>query len=483
MKTTIWIAAALAVTLAGCKTEILCAAGQTLCGDHCFSTDVDAEHCGACAVRCGSHEECDAGACGCAGGATACGGACVDLVTDPAHCGSCGTVCGGSDACRADGVLGTGCAASCPGGTQPCGRACVELASDRFNCGACGTECRRGESCRAGACAADLYVACFATDDVRPVSASLRSGIPQPAGDGPIALAVEGNRVHVASSLSHSVTTFATSFRGPGYEHFLGAGDLEEVTAHDGRLYVSNSDAGTLVVMRGDTGAFVDEVVLSPRAGTNPREVAFVGDTAYVALAGKDAESGGQEIAVVDFSGPRGVVTSRIPVAALAAPGALAFPSGVVALGTKVYATTGNLKLGMFGYTDPAGPSQLAVLDTAVDPVALTTLDLGDACTNAGAVAAEGSRIWISCGGTGNVLPVDVSGGAPVVGAPVATGLWGPWKIAFCRGMGYVTDAWMGQVFRFDPTGAASPASAAVCPLVGQNPYKWAFAAGVACAP
>lgn len=482
MKTRRLVPVLLALALAGCKLEVLCAPGQTLCGDHCISIDVDAENCGGCGVRCRSHEQCDAGACTGSPGTTSCAGAWVDLVTDPGHCGGCGISCGEAEVCRADGVLGGGCTGSCPSATVSCAGACVALASDRFHCGACGVECRRGESCRGGACLPELYVACFATDDVRPVSAELRSGIPKPAGDGPVFVEVEGPRVHVSSSLSHSVTTFEASLREPGWEHLLGRGDLENLTARGDRLYVSNSDAGTLVVMRGDTGAFMDEVVLSPQGGSNPRAVAFVGDVAYVALAGRDLESGGQEIAVVDFSGARGVVRERIHVGHLVSPDALAFPAGAAAVGDKVYVSLANLKLGPWGYTDPAGPSKLAVLDTSVDPIVLTSIDLGPDCRNAGNVALDGTTLWVTCGDMmgPNVLPVDVSGPAPVVGTPIGTGLWCPWSIAFCRGMGYVTDACKGDVFRFDPTGATSNVTETVCPT---GPAGWAYTADVACAP
>ncbi len=480
----LWVVVVAASALAGCKVEVLCAQGETLCGDRCISIDVDAENCGACGVHCGSHQECAAGSCTCAPGAALCGATCADTVTDPAHCGGCGTACAAGEFCRAD-DLGTGCdSAGCPEGLAACGHACVDHATDRFHCGACGVECRRGESCRGGACMPDLYVACFATDDVRPVNASLRSGIPQPAGDGPIALAVEGPRLHVANSLSHSVTTFSADLRSRGYERILGGNDLEYVTVHGGRVYVSNSSGGTLVVMDGATGDPLDEVDLGGRAGVNPRGAAFVGDTAFVALAGETPESGGQEIALVDFSGPRGVVTSRISVAALASPGALAFPTGVVAVGTKVYVTISNLGLSPYGYgyTDAAGPSKVAVIDTA-NGNALSLVDLGSGCESAGDVAAEGSRIWISCSWWMNpgIVPVDLSGEAPAVGAPVSTlGLGGPWNIAFCRGMGYVTDSWSGTLLRFDPSGASSSATAVVCP---NGPSGWAFAADVACAP
>lgn len=496
MKTSLALAAslALALSLSGCKAEILCAAGQTLCGDRCVSTALDAANCGGCGVRCGSHEECDAGACGGAPGATSCSGTWVDLVTDPAHCGGCGAPCAAGEVCRAD-ALGTGCASACPGGTVACGGACVDHAVDRFHCGACGTECRRGESCRAGACVPDLYVACFATDDVRPMSASLRGGIPLPAGDGPVFLAVEGPRVHVSSTLSHSITTFSASLRAPGYEHLLGRGDLENVTVHRGRVYASNADAGTLVVMRGDTGEFVDEVILSPRAGSNPRAVAFVGDVAFVALGGRSPESGGHEIAVVDFSGPRGVVTDRLSVAHLAPPGAIPSPTGVVAIGTKVYVTVANLALGFFGYTDPAGPSRLAVVDAAADPLTISSVDLGADCQNAGGIAVDGTRLWIGCSWTAplpadpwfepfaRLLPVETASGTPVPGTPLSTvpaGVNGPWSIAFCRGMGYVTDGWSGSVLRFDPSGATSVEAASICP---PGPAGFAFASAVACAP
>jgi YVTN family beta-propeller protein len=475
-----FVVAILAALLTGCTEEITCAAGDSVCGKRCVSIAVDPENCGGCGIRCGSHEACEDGACVCAAGAIPCGESCVDVVTDPEHCGGCGEACAPGEFCRAD-APGAGCDTACPdpdGATlTACGHACVDLASDRFHCGACDRACGNGEGCHDGTCAPDLFVSCFATDDVRPLHASLRRGLPQRAGDGPAAVALEGARLHVASSLSHSVTTFAATLRGPGVERILGGEDFENVVAHGGRLYVANSGGGTIIVIDGATGAVVDEVDLADKAGVNPRGITFVGDLAYVALMGRDAESGGQEVAVVDFAGAAGIVTKRIPVATLVPGPGLAFPTGAASIGTTVYVTLANLKLGMFGYTDPAGPSKLAVIDTA-DGDALLALDLGEGCMNAGDVAAEGGRVWVTCGGTGNVLPVDVAGGAPVGGAPVATGLGGPWSIAFCGGMGYVTDAWGGNVFSFDPAGVATSTTVEVCP---PGPQGWTFASDVAC--
>ena len=75
------------------------------------------------------------------------------------------------------------------------------------------------------------------------------------------------------------------------------------------------------------------------------------------------------------------------------------------------------------------------------------------------------------------MLPVDLSGPAPSVGAAVPAGVTSG-GIAICNGMGYVTDQWSGDVVRFDPTGIHSSSKATVCPV---NGYAWA--ADVACAP
>jgi DNA-binding beta-propeller fold protein YncE len=382
---------------------------------------------------------------------------------------------------------------TCPQAEALCDDVCRSLATDGANCGACGAVCGDGQRCRESACepcpdgncATEVFVACFATDDVRAASRDLAAGPPHETGDGPIALALAGGRVWAANSLSHTLSSFAPDL-GDGAEIVLAGEDFEGLAARDGLLYVSNAGFGTLVVYDPAQAKVVDEVVLGELSGVNPRGVAFVGDRAYVALYGIHATSGGQEVVAVDFSGlatcaspPCGEVVRRISVRDGADGEGLPFPSQPIARGAKVYVTLANLKMGIGGYfTDPAGNGKLAVIDTAADD-AVTYVDLGAECTNPGGVAELGETLWIACVATGNLLPVDLSGETAVPGTPVPTGLV-PGKLAFCRGAGYVTDQWSGTIMRFDPAGLDAPAQAAVCPT---SEAGWAWAADIACAP
>lgn len=482
------LAAAALLLAAACTEERTCAEGETLCGDVCTTLAIDSRNCGACDAACGAYQECDAGTCTCGPGAVDCAGACADLATSPDHCGACGDACtAGSGAPRCATVGGaTACVAACPAPLVDCAGACADPASDRWNCGACGNACQRGESCREGSCRADVFVACFATDDVRPANRALRAGLPRGAGDGPIALATAAGGLYAANSLSHSLSSFSLDLRA-GAEHALGGSDFEGISEHGGRLFVSSAGPGTLVVWDPARGRAVDEVALGDLSGVNPRGVAFVGDRAYVALYGTNAQSGGQEVVAVDFSGlaacaapPCGAVVRRISMMPGADGEGLPFPSDVVAHGTKVYAALANLKLGAYGYyTDPAGDGKLAVIDAAADD-ATTFVDLGPGCTNPGGLAIAGGVLWVSCGGSGALVPVDVSGAAPAAGEPVTAGVFAPGKLAFCGGSGYVTDQWSGTVVRFDPSGLEAPASAEICPA---SDAGWAWAADVECVP
>lgn len=483
MRTHALLLAALAglATLPACggdsKKEVTCAADEVVCGGRCTSIQLDSANCGACGTSCGAFQECNAGACECGPGTVQCGGACADLSTDPDHCGACDVACGSGQVCAAQGGVAA-CAAACPPGQVACGRSCVAVASDRWSCGACGHRCDRGESCREGTCRPDLYVACFATDDVRPANAALRAGLPRAAGDGPIALAVAGDRLFAAASLSHSLVSFPLDLSAAGIETVLGGSDLEALGASGTRLYASNAGSGTVVVYDALQKKVVDEWVLGPAAGLNPRGVAFVGDRAYVALYGTSATSGGQEVVVLDAAGQ---VVNRIDLRALADDPGLPFPSRPVAVGARVYVTLSNLKLGGAGYyTDPAGNGKLAVIDTA-NGDALAVVDLGDACQNAGGLAVHDGTLWVACSSSGALVPVDVTGAAPVVGEARSTApVYGPGNVAFCGGIGYLTDQWSGSVLRFDPAGQSEPISGEICPL---SPQGWAWAADVACAP
>jgi hypothetical protein len=333
---------------------------------------------------------------------------------------------------------------------------------------------------------------------VRAVAPDLLTvGAARTAGAGPISLAVAGDRVFAANSLSHSLSALPLT-GGAGTETVLAGNDFEFLTTREGLLLVSNSGGGTVIVYDPVAGRVVDEIAVGDRPSENPRGIAFVGGRAFVALYGFDEVSGGQAIAVLDLSGlpacaaagsppPCGTLEKTIDLRA--APGAsdapgLPFPSRAVAVGSKVYFTLANMKKAGDFYIDPAGPSKLAVVDTA-NGDALSIVQL-PGCTNAGGLAAAGTTLWVACADVAapGLLPVDVAG-EPAPGAlvPLPLGSPGaPGNVAFCAGMGYVTDLWSGTVIRFDPAGAASSDALAVCPL-SPGEFGFAWAADVACAP
>ncbi len=430
-------------------------------------------------------------------------------------------------------VLLAGCGQElvCPSDQIACGDRCAALAVDPSNCGACGVACAPGEACRAGACTdcaavcgagrcvegaclADLHVACFASDEVRGAMADLQpAGPPFQADNGPISLARSGGALWVSHSLVATLLGFRPD-RPAALRITLGGSDIEVVRPFGALLTASDSGSGTLVVVDPVRAAAVDEVDLAASPGDypNPLAPAFAGTTAYVPLYGSAAVPSyreAQAVAVVDLSGsgtcsapPCGAVAKRVsledPISAGACfpgtcdPPGYPFPSRAVAVEAppgrfRVFVTLANLKSGAFGYyTDPAGNGRLAVID-ATGGDALTALDLGPSCLNPGGIAALGTTVWVACGGSGTVLPVEVSGTTPSVGAAVALpappGSFGfvPGNLAFCGGQGFVTDQYSGSIARFDPAGLAPVATAAVCPV---DPVAgWAWAADVACGP
>jgi hypothetical protein len=405
----------------------------------------------------------------------------------------------------------------CPAGESECGGRCASVLTDAAHCGACGSACGAGEACVGGSCApglcADgacdaLQVACFATNDVRSARLDLAAvGPARPAGDGPVALAVEGGTVFVANSLDHSISLLPLDRRVAPSTRVFAGDDFESVASRDGVLFVSNSGGGTVILWDPARDRVLDEFVFADRNDTNPRAIAFAGSRAFVPLYGEDEASGGQAIGVLDLSDlascvaaeggtrpPCGdvekVVDLRANTAAFDSPG-LPFPSRAAVAGGKVLVTLANLRKATEGplagfYVDPAGPGRLAVIDTAQDD-ALSIVSLG-ACRNPGAIAVNGAEAWVACGGgdAPGLLRIDLSGEAPAPEAavrPIAElGLGAPGNLAFCDGMGYVTDQWSGSVLRFDPTGVAAPATTSVCPA-SEGPFGFAWAADVACAP
>lgn len=414
----------------------------------------------------------------------------------------------------------------CPAGQTACGETCFSFQSDASNCGACGNVCKTGEVCSKGACSLcaaactstrgcvnevclpDVEVACFASGAVQALAADLTAVGPARTVDGgPISLAPLDGRTWVAHSYPSPTVRGVDLAGAVSPSVLLGGGDLEMIRAYAGAygqsgglLYVSDATSSSLVVVdpakavTDSTHAVVDEVNLQrdPTIGENPKGIAFASGKAYVALYG-DAFNGdyahGQAIAVVGLpaaacsSPPCASVLKHISLSGVtgaADTGGLPFPSGAVAVGTKVYVALANLKLANGYYGTPAGPGKLLVIDTA-NADALSVVQLSG-CTNPGAVTAPGSTVWVSCGSSNTVLPVDVSGTAPVTGTAIDSSV-GSGGIAICNGMGYVTDLWSGDVVRFDPTGAHPLLKmAGVCPVYPPT-TGFAWAADVSCAP
>jgi hypothetical protein len=122
-----------------------CAAGQTLCGDHCVDLSADSSNCGSCGQVCPTGTSCNSGVCSCAAGLLQCSSVCVDQTQDPRNCGNCGTSCQTGQLCQ----LGQ---CQCQMGLTPCNGACVDTQSSGDNCGACGNVCPAGLMCSSGTC-------------------------------------------------------------------------------------------------------------------------------------------------------------------------------------------------------------------------------------------------------------------------------------------------------------------------------------------
>jgi hypothetical protein len=433
----------------------------------------------------------------------------VDVASDPNHCGACGATCAGATVCTTDGAGVTSCQDGCALPSQTaCGRACVALATDAYHCGACGRACGTNERCEAGACLADLYLACWNSDDVREATRALEpAGLPLPVAPGPMGLAFVGDTLYVGSARSTGLETLSAIRRDPPalrvdvLRQLTGPyQDVQALVAHGGLLYMSHSSAGTLVAFQPD-GTVVDEVVLLPAgappdaANPNPQGIAFVGDEAWIALNGRN------EIVVLDVSGmpacaagaatpPCASEVARIDVQPLASAGAVAMPSAIAAAGGRVYAALWNLAPN-FSLPE-GGTGRLAAIDAgthALDPAVVSggvegLVDLGAGCLNPAGLGQLGGTLWVTCGAFafpdvvgGGVVPVDVSGAAPAAGPPIPAGPGeAPGKLAFCGGAGYVADRNSGRVFRLDPA-AGIVGGIELCPPSG----GFAYVADLAC--
>ncbi len=504
------LASVLALTLTACSKEQVCTKDLLLCGGHCTSVATDPANCGACGAACGAGESCSAGQCFCPW-ATTCGGACVDLASDPANCGACGAACAGTLLCTTSGGA-TACGASCALGQVACGRACVDLQTHRQNCGACGRTCASNERCTSGLCVADLYLACFNSDEVREATGTLQAaGIPLPVAPGPIGLAWVGDVLAVASAEGGGAETLAViRFGPPGIqrtevlETSVATPDIEYLAMHDGLLYLAHASKSTVLIVA-PNGMIVDEVPLvSPGApNANVQGIAFAGDKAYVALLARS------EVVVLDVEDavacafgakapPCVPELARIDVQPLASPTAHAMPARIAVGGGRAFVTLWNLD---DFWNPPMGSSgRLAVIDVATDTLDATVsasgdglVDLGPDCLNPADAAFHGTTLFVTCGAfdysaypvvtiTGSgIVPVDLSAAVanvlPVI--PMATDE-APGKLAFCGGAGYVGDRNSGRVFPFDAATGTIGTGVVLCPAASNG---FAYVADMACGP
>lgn len=129
----------------GCSS---CPNGLYRCDSECVDLATNPDHCGACDASCAPDAVCEQGVCSCAGrGRVVCDGACTDLGTDPNHCGSCDIRCSGP-------CSGGLCLDECPEGSVWCGDVCVDIVTDSNNCGGCGIACGPGSQCSGSLCEA-----------------------------------------------------------------------------------------------------------------------------------------------------------------------------------------------------------------------------------------------------------------------------------------------------------------------------------------
>ncbi len=496
------------LALGACKKDTTCPTDQLLCDGACVAVNTDRAHCGTCENACGDGFTCSAGACECPAPRTACGDACVDLSSDPQHCGDCAFACGPDQVCATPEGGAPGCALSCPDARPTvCGAACVSLQTDTANCGACGRTCDTGERCSAGRCVADLYLACFNTAEIREATAALApAGVPQTVPAGPLALAALGGDLYATSASWGGAEALTRIRRDPPAVRaatIWGTSltpDIEALEGRGGYLFLSHTSAKSLLVLSpgGDGADTIDELFFagSQDPNPNPLGIAFTEHSAYVALQKLD------EVAVVDLSaldaGPctQGhclAEAARIDVSSLKVEGAKgAMPSSILVHGTRAYVALWNLDE---NWQPPAGShGRLAVIDTTTDtldagadpggPAGL--VDLGPGCLNPAGLGIHGTTLYVTCGGFGasgivggGIVPVDLSGAVPAVGAliPVPAAA-APGELAFCGDAGYVGDRNSGRVFRLDPAQNAVAQTAELCPKAKSG---YAYVADVLC--
>ncbi len=385
---------------------------------------------------------------------------------------------------------------TCAADQHVCSNACASLQSDVRNCGACGNVCGAAQGCSAGACVdcatspgvctAEVAVACGNLNQVRLLRSDLTlADPPLPTDDRPISFARIGSDLFVANSTTSSVSHIGLS--PPSSTAGAQAiaipttfPDIEHLQAHGGLLWASNAGANTLVTIDPTLGTVRQEITLPPGPfGANPQGLDFVGSKGYLALAGINA------VAVLDASNALAVTVapSTIDLSGLAAAGAQALPSRVLAAGTRVYVSLNHLDASF----NAVANGRLAVIDATSDQVVGSPVDLGSACLNPSGMALSGTTLWVACGFhlfnssdvTGAALvPVDVSGSAPVVGTPIPLGAHAAGAVAVCDGKGYAGANESGTAIAFDPVARTVIGTSLACPT---DPGKASAVFDIAC--
>lgn len=395
----------------------------------------------------------------------------------------------------------------CPSDEVLCDGRCTTLATDLLNCGACGNVCSGRETCSAGTCrlgasAADLYLACYNTNEVRTANRDLVAvGAPVGLDAPPVGLAWANGELFAAAAGNGGAETvaritgdLATLHAEAVWKSNVPLPDIEFVTEHGGNLYLAHNSLGTLLVLSA-TGNVIEQhtFVAAGQPNPNPQGIAFAGDRAYVALQALN------QLSVLDLSQlgtcptPGSCITevARIDLQPLASPGAQAMPARVAIVGSRAYVTLWNLAS---DFSLPAGGTgRLAAVNLASNAPDATAnpggpaglVNLGPSCLDPADLGLQGSTLYVSCGafvypaivGQG-IVPIDVSGATPVV-QPIlpAPSDAAPGRLAFCSGNGYVADRNTGRVFRFDPAAGAVD-GASLCPA-GSGGF--AYVADIAC--
>jgi hypothetical protein len=377
-----------------------------------------------------------------------------------------------------------------------CSGACVSKESDAANCGACGKSCASQQACLAGSCVAcgssglcqaEVYTACFNSDDVRAFDTSLVQVGPSvpTSGEGPISFSFISGTLYVADSVGGVVDRIAGGGATPVASVTGGSGfnDLEALGSYGGLLYVSNAAVGTFVAIDPVQEKVVGEVPLTATGNpvANPLGFDFANQKAYVAVTPQfgAAPYTPNAVAVVDLSKAPPWTTlpsvKLIDLTSYAAAGAVPGASDVIAStdGTRVFVSLNDLYDSTLTNPVANAHGKLVVIDTATDEVVGSAVDLGTACLDPSGMTLSGSTLFIGCGYVdfssntpvgGAILPVDVSGSVPVPGTAIpmdhAIG-----SLAICDGAGYAGATDSGALVSFNPsTSSTETTNASACP-------------------